>query len=176
MARATGIAYDLRLCEWHSYSSYFTTVFKSFLGVNGDSYDRYLIRISEMFESLYIIAQLLDLLKDEIKKTWVKIDNSQQFEVENPYNSMEELIRHFKYWTVGFVVPTQLLYSAVESPKGEFGVTLIADNTNQPYRCKVRSPAYFHLQALPALVKNMLLADLITLIGTIDIVFGEIDR
>jgi len=89
---------------------------------------------------------------------------------------MEKLIKHFKYWSEGFKVSTNWTYQAVESPKGEFGVTLISDNTNKPYKCKVRSPAYHHLQILPKISKGHYLADLVALIGTIDIVFGEIDR
>jgi len=89
---------------------------------------------------------------------------------------MEKLIKHFKFWSEGFKVKSNITYQAVESPKGEFGVTLIADNTNKPYKCKVRSPAYHHLQILPKLSKGHYLADIVTLIGTIDIVFGEIDR
>jgi NADH-quinone oxidoreductase subunit D len=89
---------------------------------------------------------------------------------------MEQTIQHFKYWSEGFKVPNGIIYSLVESPKGEFGVTLISDNSNKPYRCKVRSPAYHHLQILPKLIKKHMLADLVTIMGTIDIVFGEIDR
>jgi NADH-quinone oxidoreductase subunit D len=89
---------------------------------------------------------------------------------------MESTIKHFKYWSEGFTLTNNLIYTAVESAKGEFGVTLVANNTNKPYRCKVRSPAYHHLQILPKLLQKHLLADLVTLMGTIDIVFGEIDR
>lgn len=89
---------------------------------------------------------------------------------------MEQLIKHFKYWSEGFPVQSGYTYRAVESPKGEFGVTLLSDGTNKPYKCKVRSPAYHHLQVLPRLTRGYFLADLVTLIGTIDIVFGEIDR
>jgi NADH:ubiquinone oxidoreductase subunit D len=89
---------------------------------------------------------------------------------------MESLIHHFKYWSEGFPVKTGFTYQAVESPKGEFGVTLISDNSNKPYKCKVRSPAYHHLQVAPALAKGHFLADLVAIIGTVDIVFGEIDR
>jgi len=95
---------------------------------------------------------------------------------KNQYNSMESLIKHFKYWSEGFLVESNHVYKAVESPKGEFGVTLISNNSEKPYKCKVRSPAYHHLQVLPKLSKGHFLADLVTLIGTIDIVFGEIDR
>jgi NADH:ubiquinone oxidoreductase subunit D len=92
------------------------------------------------------------------------------------YNNMEQLIEHFKYWTEGFPVATGWTYQTVEAPKGEFGVILVADNSAKPYRCKVRSPAYHHLQILPFLAKGHFLADVVTLIGTVDIVFGEIDR
>jgi NADH:ubiquinone oxidoreductase subunit D len=94
----------------------------------------------------------------------------------NNYKNMEEIIKHFKYWSDGFIVNSNWTYQSIESPKGEFGVTLVSDGTNKPYRCKVRSPSYQNLQALPQMSKGHFLADLVTLIGTIDIVFGEIDR
>ncbi len=96
--------------------------------------------------------------------------------MKSEYTSMEQLINHFKYWSEGFVINSGWTYQAVESPKGEFGVSLMSDNSNKPYKCKVRSPAYHHLQVLPEISKGHFLADLTTLIGTIDIVFGEIDR
>jgi NADH-quinone oxidoreductase subunit D len=98
------------------------------------------------------------------------------YNYKNQYNSMESLIKHFKFWSEGFVVDSNIVYKGIESPKGEFGVTLISNNSEKPYKCKVRSPAYHHLQLLPKIAKGHFLADLATLIGTIDIVFGEIDR
>jgi NADH-quinone oxidoreductase subunit D len=102
--------------------------------------------------------------------------NNNNYSFITNFTSMEQTIRHFKYWSEGFVVKNGVVFANVESGKGEFGITLIADNTNKPYRCKVRSPAYHHLQILPKIVKKHMLADLVTLMGTIDIVFGEIDR
>jgi len=134
-----------------------------------------------MLESINIINQLvsklLNLKSDKINKN--SLMNYHEF---NNYSfimnflTMEQTIQHFKYWSEGFTVDAGIIYSAVESPKGEFGVTMVADGSNKPYRCKVRSPAYHHLQILPKLVKKHMLADLVTIMGTIDIVFGEIDR
>lgn len=175
MARCTGLTYDIRLDSLNTYASYYGMDFKSYISVNGDSYDRYLLRMSEMYESLNIINQAIQMLITERKGGFIGLDGTAGYS-PTPYNSMEELIHHFKYWSTGFTVPKNIVYSAVESAKGEFGVTLISDNSNKPYRCKLRSPAYFNLQILPKILKGALLADLITLIGTIDIVFGEIDR
>jgi len=110
------------------------------------------------------------ILKYLYPKSW----NQNNYKSE--YTSMEQLIKHFKYWSEGFPVKSGWTYKAVESPKGEFGVSLISDNTNIPYRCKVRSPAYHHLQVLPKITKGHFLADLVTIMGTVDVVFGEIDR
>jgi len=110
------------------------------------------------------------LLKYLYPKSW------NQYNYKSEYTSMEQLINHFKYWSEGFEVASGWTYRAVESPKGEFGVSLISDNSNHPYKCKIRSPAYHHLQVLPKIAKGHFLADLVTLMGTIDIVFGEIDR
>ena len=175
MARCTGLMYDIRLDSMNTYASYYGIDFRSFVSKNGDSYDRYLLRINEMYESLHIINQVLKKLFSIKSGNKVLLDGIPAYS-QTPYNSMEELIHHFKYWSTGFTIPKNIVYSGVESGKGEFGVTLIADNTNKPYRCKLRSPAYFNLQILPKILKGALLADLITLIGTIDIVFGEIDR
>lgn len=190
MARSTGIKRDLRLDKMETYANYYYLNFRSYIGQHGDSYDRFLIRMNEMCESLNIINQIIGKLTkfkkinkknnsninphSIIKYLYPKSWNQQNYKSE--YTSMEQLINHFKYWSEGFSVNSGFTYKAVESPKGEFGVSLISDGTNTPYKCKVRSPAYHHLQVLPKISKGHFLADLVTLMGTIDIVFGEIDR
>ena len=191
MARSTGIKRDLRLDKMETYANYYYLNFRSYVGQHGDSYDRFLIRMNEMTESLNIMNQVVNKLT-KFKKIGNKKNNSNvnphmlikylypkswnQHNYKSEYSSMEQLINHFKYWSEGFPVNTGFTYKAVESPKGEFGVSLISDGTNIPYKCKVRSPAYHHLQVLPKISKGHFLADLVTLMGTIDIVFGEIDR
>lgn len=186
MARCTGVKRDLRMMKLETYANYYHLNFRAYTGQNGDSYDRYLIRMNEMMESLYIINQVTHKLTNT-KTGEASIRPLQILKQLHPkaaahslqkheYASMERLIKHFKYWSEGFALRPNWTYQAVESPKGEFGVTLISDGTNKPYRCKVRSPAYHHLQVLPQIAKGHALADLATLIGTIDIVFGEIDR
>ena len=188
MSRSTGIKRDLRLDKLETYANYYYLNFRSYIGQNGDSYDRFLIRMNEMSESINIINQVINkitknknknkkynsnphqILKYLNPKSWNKHNN------KNEYISMEKLIQHFKYWSEGFPVKSGWTYKAVESPKGEFGVSLISNNSNIPYKCKVRSPAYHHLQVLPKISKGHFLADLVALMGTIDIVFGEIDR
>lgn len=186
MARSTGIKRDLRFDDAEAYGNYYYTHFRTYTGQCGDSYDRFLIRMNEMSESLNIVSQLvfkfinknnkktstkpLSLLKQLTNKKFNNLVN------KNEYISMERLIKHFKFWSEGFNLQANWTYQAVESPKGEFGVTLIADNSNKPYKCKVRSPAYHHLQVLPKITKGHMLADVAALIGTVDIVFGEIDR
>jgi NADH-quinone oxidoreductase subunit D len=137
--------------------------------------------MSEMFESLYMLNQLVRKLsiqkKNKINKSeLMNYHNFNQYSYITNFTTMEQTIQHFKYWSEGFKLNSGSVYSCVESPKGEFGATLIANSTNKPYRCKVRSPAYHHLQILPKLARGHMLADLVTLMGTIDIVFGEIDR
>jgi len=192
MARSTGIKRDLRLDKLETYANYYYLNFRSYIGQNGDSYDRFLIRMNEMTESLNIINQTIGKLtkyKHSLKKTnnintinphlilkYLYPKSINQYNYKGEYNTMEQLINHFKYWSEGFAIKTGWTYRAVESPKGEFGVALLSDGTNIPYRCKVRSPAYHHLQVLPKIGKGHFLADLVTLMGTIDIVFGEIDR
>ena len=184
MSRSTGIKRDLRLDKLETYANYYYLNFRSYIGQNGDSYDRFLIRMNEMSESINIINQVINkvtknksknkkhnsnphqILKYLNLKFWNKHNN------KNEYVSMEKLIQHFKYWSEGFPVKSGWTYRAVESPKGEFGVSLISNNTNIPYKCKVRSPAYHHLQVLPKISKGHFLADLVALMGTIDIVFG----
>lgn len=181
MLRCVNIKRDLRMDINETYANYFYLNWRSFFSKNGDSYDRYLLRMSEMIESLSIINQLLEKLTNEKKNKINKLKlmnyhNFNDYSFVTNFTTMEQTINHFKYWSEGFIVKNGIIYAAVESPKGEFGVTLLSDNSNKPYRCKVRSPAYHHLQILPKLVKKHMLADLVTLMGTIDIVFGEIDR
>lgn len=175
MLRSVGVKRDIRLNLFETYANYYYLNFKSFYSKKGDSFDRYLLRMAEMVESLQIINQLIMKLKNQkvIKKNSLLLGNDKKHSL---YVNMEKTIKHFKYWSEGFTVKNGVTYMAVESPKGEFGVTLIADGTNKPYRCKVRSPAYHHLQILPKLIKNHMLADLVTIMGTVDVVFGEIDR
>lgn len=180
MLRCTGIRRDLRLDLYETYANYYYLNFKSFYSLCGDCFDRYLIRMNEMLESLFIINQLINKLilkkKNINKYSLLNYNNYNNHTHLNNFLTMESTIKHFKYWSEGFTVKQGLVYVGVESAKGEFGVTLVADSSNKPYRCKVRSPAYFHLQVLPKLIKNHMLVDLVTIMGTIDVVFGEIDR
>lgn len=148
--------------------------FKTFIGKNGDCFDRYLIRIQEMYESCNIILQLLDLVKagpvlTNTNKVSLPVRSKMKF-------SMESLIHHFKLFTEGFIIPANDVYTATEAPKGEFGVYLVTNNINRPYRCKIKAPGFNHLQALNFMSVNHMIADVVTIIGTLDIVFGEVDR
>lgn len=182
MARSTGVLRDLRLAKENSYSGYNKIALKSYCGHNGDSYDRFLIRMMEMGESLSIITavstKLLSTYFHNNSFTYTPLIFNKTFykTKHNPYTSMEDLINHFIFWHSGVVVAKNTTVSYIESPKGEFGVILTSDDTSKPLNCKIRSPSYFNLQALPKLAKGHYLGDLAALIGTIDIVFGEIDR
>jgi len=186
MARCTGLKRDIRMDSFETYANYYYLNFRGYVGQHGDSYDRFLLRMNEMCESLNIINQTINKLQTKKKKPiktnahfLLKYLNKENFNNKNyksEYSSMESIIKHFKYWTEGFPVEKGWTYKAVESPKGEFGVSLVSGGGNNPYRCKVRSPALYHLQVLNKISKGHFLADLVTLIGTIDIVFGEIDR
>ena len=172
MLRGSGISWDLRKTQ--PYEIYNDIEFDIPIGTNGDCYDRYLIRIEEMRQSLRIIFQVLN----KIPNGPIKIDNQK---IINPdrikiKNSMESLIHHFKYYSENISVNSGETYTVIEAPKGEYGVYLISDGTNKPYRCKIKSPGFLHLQALNFLAKNHMIADVVTIIGTLDIVFGEIDR
>lgn len=172
MLRATGIKWDLRKTE--PYEIYKFLNFQSFTGKYGDSYDRYLIRINEMRQAINLIGQTLnDLPSGPIKIINNKYTPSSRAQMKT---RMENVIHHFKYFTECFTLPALSFYSPVESPKGEFGVFLSTNNTNKPLRLKFRSPGYFHLQALTKLGLDVFLSDMVTLVGTIDVVFGEIDR
>lgn len=144
------------------------------VGTSGDCYVRYNLRVAEMRQSLKLIKQCLDLIPVGIIKT-------QNFKVTSPLrselkNSMEATIHHFKFFTEGILVPRGETYAASEAPKGEFGVYLISNNTDKPFRCKIKAPGFGHLQALNTMAEGHLIADIVTIIGTQDIVFGEIDR
>ncbi len=174
MLRGSGIAWDLR--KKQPYEVYDRLDFDIPVGVTGDCYDRYLVRVEEMRQSNKIIKQCIDWLRENPGP--VITDNHK---VASPSRAsmkanMEELIHHFKLCTEGIHVPEGQVYSAVEHPKGEFGIFAISDGANKPYRLKIRSPGYVHLSAMDELTRGHMIADVVTMVGTIDIVFGEIDR
>ena len=144
------------------------------IGRKGDCYDRYLIRMEEMRQSLRIILQCLNKMpKGEIKVDDYKVVPPKRAEMKD---SMEALIHHFKLFTEGYQVPAGSTYTAIEAPKGEFGVYLVSDGTNKPYRCKIKAPGFAHLAGLDKMSRGHMLADVVAIIGTLDIVFGEVDR
>lgn len=172
MLRGSGVPWDLRKSQ--PYEVYDRMEFDVAIGKNGDCWDRYLVRMEEMRQSVRIIRQALnELPKGEVVTDDPKIAPPRRALMKH---SMEALINHFKLFTEGYHVPAGEVYAAVEAPKGEFGVYLVADGTNKPYRCKVRAPGFAHLQAMEFMSKGHMLADAVTIIGTMDVVFGEIDR
>jgi len=172
MIRGSGIPWDLRKSQ--PYDCYEQLNFKIPIGINGDCYDRYLCRIEEMKESVSIIKQCLSMMpRGAIKSEDGKITPPSKKEIKE---SMEALIHHFKLFTEGYRVKKDEIYTAVEAPKGEFGVYLISDGSNKPYKCKIRAPGFSHLQAMDYLVKGHMLADVPAVLGSLDVVFGEIDR
>ena len=172
MMRGSGIPWDLRKSQ--PYECYDQLGFKIPVGKNGDCYDRYLCRVEEMRESIKIINQCLtNIPKGPIKTFDQKISPPKKKKIKE---SMEALIHHFKLFTEGFRVKKDEIYTAVEAPKGEFGVYLISDGSSKPYKCKIRAPGFFHLQAIDYLIKGHMLADVPAVLGSLDIVFGEIDR
>jgi NADH-quinone oxidoreductase subunit D len=172
MLRASGVPWDLRKAQ--PYDVYEKMDFDIPIGKNGDCYDRYLVRIEEMRQSVRIINQTLDQLPGGPHKVNDrKITPPRRSEMKR---SMEALIHHFKLYTEGYHVPAGETYTAVEAPKGEFAVYLVADGTNKPYRCKIRAPGFAFLQATDFMSKGHMLADVVAIIGSLDIVFGEIDR
>jgi NADH dehydrogenase (ubiquinone) Fe-S protein 2 len=172
MLRGSGVAWDLRKTQ--PYDVYDQLPFDVPVGSRGDCYDRYLIRIEEMRQSLRLIMECINVLPEGV----IKADDRKITPPSRAHmkESMESLIHHFKLYTEGFVVPASETYTAVEAPKGEFGVYLVSNGSNRPYRCKIRAPGFVHLQALDFMAKNHMLADVVTIIGTQDIVFGEVDR
>jgi len=172
MLRGSGVKWDLRKSQ--PYEIYSELEFNIPVGTNGDCFDRYLIRIAEMRESLKIISGCFDKFPlGSIKTLNNKITPPSRVNVKQ---SMESLIHHFKIYTQGFILPTNETFVASEAPKGEFGVYLISNNTNRPFRCKIKAPGFNHLQSLDCMTKKHMIADVVTIIGTQDIVFGEIDR
>nr|YP_009073542.1 NADH dehydrogenase subunit 7 [Scytosiphon lomentaria]AIQ78545.1 NADH dehydrogenase subunit 7 [Scytosiphon lomentaria]WBP70286.1 NADH dehydrogenase subunit 7 [Scytosiphon lomentaria] len=172
MLRGSGVRWDLRKNE--PYEVYSDLNFQGVVGKTGDCYDRYLARVEEMRQSLSIIYQCLNNMpKGSIKVDDAKISPPSRTEVKQ---NMESLIHHFKLYTEGVFVPAGETYTATEAPKGEFGVYLISDGSNRPYRCKIKAPGFAHLQGLNFMSKSHMLADVVTIIGTQDIVFGEVDR
>ena len=172
MLRASGVKWDLRKEE--PYEIYDKLDFEIPVGKNGDCYDRYFVRVEEMKESLKIIHQCID----NIPKGHVMIQNNKITPPKRKLmkTSMESLIHHFKLYTEGYKVPKGETYTSVEAPKGEFGVYLISDGSNKPYKCKIRAPGFAHLQAMDFCSKGHMLADVVAILGSMDIVFGEIDR
>ncbi len=172
MLRGSCIPWDLRKSQ--PYEVYAKMNFDIPVGKNGDCYDRYLIRVEEMYQSIRIIKQCIkEMPKGEVKSLDRKITPPPRLEMKH---SMEALIHHFKLYTEGYSVPAGEAYAAVEAPKGEFGVYLVADGTNKPYRCRIKAPGFAHLQGLDFMSKGHMLADVVTIIGSLDVVFGEIDR
>ncbi|KAL5020293.1 hypothetical protein ScPMuIL_003185 [Solemya velum] len=172
MLRGSGIKWDLRKVQ--PYDAYDKVDFDVPIGRQGDCYDRYLIRMEEMRQSLHIIHQCLNKMpRGEIKVDDNKIAPPKRAEMKE---SMEALIHHFKLYSEGYQVPPGATYTAIEAPKGEFGVYLVSDGTNKPYRCKIKAPGFAHLAGLDKLSRKHMLADVVAIIGTLDIVFGEVDR
>jgi NADH-quinone oxidoreductase subunit D len=176
LVRGSGAAWDLRKAQ--PYECYSELDFDIPVGKNGDNYDRYCIRVEEMRQSVRIMKQCCaKLMSAEGQGPHVADDKKvvppKRAEMKR---SMEALIHHFKLYTEGFHVPKGEVYAAVEAPKGEFGVYLVADGSNRPYRCKIRAPGFPHLQAMDFLNRGHMLADVSAILGSIDIVFGEIDR
>jgi NADH-quinone oxidoreductase subunit D len=170
--RASGIPWDLRKAQ--PYDKYTEVDFKIPIGRNGDCYDRYLMRVAEMRESVKIIQQCIAKMQPgPVKVQDHKFSPPTRAEMKR---SMEALIHHFKLYTEGYHVPAGATYTAVESPKGEFGVYLVADGSNRPYRCKIRGTGFAHLQATDVMTRRHMLADVCAIMGSLDIVFGEIDR
>jgi NADH-quinone oxidoreductase subunit D len=172
MVRGSGMAWDLRRSQ--PYEVYSELDFDIPVGKNGDCYDRYLIRMEEMRQSLRIMKQCIELMPGgPVHAEDGKVVPPSRAEMKR---SMEALIHHFKLYTEGYHVPAGEVYAAVEAPKGEFGVYLVSDGSNKPYKCKIRAPGYAHLQAMDHLCKGHMLADVAAILGSIDIVFGEVDR
>jgi NADH-quinone oxidoreductase subunit D len=176
MVRGSGAAWDLRKAQ--PYECYEEMDFDIPVGRNGDNYDRQVIRMEEMRQSVRIMKQCVAKLREPAGQGPVttldgKVAPPKRAEMKR---SMEALIHHFKLYTEGFRVPEGEIYAAVEAPKGEFGVYLVSDGTNKPYRCKIRAPGFAHLQAMDHMNRGHMLADVSAILGSLDIVFGEVDR
>lgn len=172
MARGSGIDFDIRRDQ--PYDSYELLDFEAPTGERGDCFDRYFLRMEEMRQSLQLIGQCLNAMPaGAIRADNQKIMPPSRLQLKQ---SMEALIHHFKLYTEGFLVPAGEAYTAVEAPKGEFGVYVASDFSPKPYRCKIKAPGFLHLQGIDFMTKGHLIADVVTAIGTQDIVFGEVDR
>lgn len=195
MVRSVGVKKDIRFYRSETYGCYWFLSMHSFLGKRGDSYDRFLIRVREMYESINIIFQILSNLtilssSDNKTKTSLNHNNKDFFSFfdflykkkldsinrKTKFNSMENLIKHFKKYSEGVTIKKGFSYNSVEAPKGEFGVSLVSDGTSKPFRCKIRTPAYHHMHIMPRMVQGHFMADLVTVLGSQDIVFGDVDR
>jgi len=176
MVRGSGAAWDLRKSQ--PYECYAEMDFDIPIGKNGDCYDRYLIRMEEMRQSVRIMKQCIAKLRAPDGQGPVATEDNKIFPPRRAdmKRSMEALIHHFKLYTEGFHVPAGEIYAAVEAPKGEFGVYLVSDGSNKPYKCKIRAPGFAHLQAMDFICRGHLLADVSAILGSLDIVFGEVDR
>jgi len=176
MVRGSGAAWDLRKAQ--RYECYSELEFDIPIGKNGDCFDRYLIRMEEMRQSTRLMKQCCEILCSPAGQGPVSVDDHKIVPPKRGEmkRSMEALIHHFKLYTEGYHVPAGEVYAAVEAPKGEFGVYLVADGTNKPYKCKIRAPGFAHLSAMDFLCRGHMLADVSAILGSIDIVFGEVDR
>ncbi len=176
MVRGSGAAWDLRKAQ--PYECYAEMDFDIPVGKNGDCYDRYLIRMEEMVQSIRIMKQAIEKLNEPAGKGPVTSDDGKVVPPRRGEmkRSMEALIHHFKLYTEGYHVPAGEVYAAVEAPKGEFGVYLVADGTNKPYRCKIKAPGFAHLSAMDHITRGHMLADVTAILASLDIVFGEVDR
>lgn len=194
VAKGSGVKKDIRFLKSETYAHYWFLSIQGYLGRNGDSYDRFLVRLREMYESINIVFQVLNNLTTLAYSNTSNSSNTENFSnffsffdllytqkfnklnYNTKYSSMETLINHFRHYSAGFDVYKGFAYKSVEAPKGEFGVSLISDGTTNPYRCKIRTPAYHHMQVMPRMVQGHYFADLVTVLGSIDIVFGDVDR
>lgn len=189
--RSVGIRKDIRFYKSETYASYWYLSLNSFLGKRGDSYDRFLIRVREMYESVNIVFQVLSNLSSIKSKKNNKVSNKvnffdffdflykirkQQLNKKTKYNSMENLIFHFKKYSEGIKIPRGFTFNSIEAPKGEFGVSLLSDGSPKPYRCKIRTPSFHHTHVMSRMVQGHYMADLVTIIGSQDVVFGDVDR
>ena len=174
MLRGSGVEWDLRRNQ--PYEVYNEVDFLIPIGSNGDCYDRYLVRVEEMRQSTKIIQQCIKWLRDNPGSVMIEDNKFASPKRDQMKHDMESLIYHFKLFTEGYSVPKGEVYAAIEHPKGEFGVFLMSDGANKPYRMKVRAPSFAHLAAIDEMSKGHMLADVVSIIGTLDIVFGEIDR
>lgn len=186
VARSAGVKKDIRFLRSETYAHYWFLSVQSYLGKRGDSYDRFLIRVREMYESLNIVFQVLtnltsltDTISNRSSVPFIHFlysDKASKLNHSTKYTTMETLINHFKHYSEGIRVSRGFVYKAVEAPKGEFGVSLVSDGTSTPYRCKIRTPSYHHMQVMSRMSQGHYFADLVTVLGSIDIVFGDVDR